>query len=138
VETLGLTEINGVECGLTAAQRQDPRKWQAIIKMARGEISHALRRQAQIPSSGRPFNSLSSSAPKSTKSRPKNGLASVAQTSKLVSSAIGSAPETEDDSVEDVTEDGIGLGDDPVSGGVSGLGIQGGDSSEGDSDYPFA
>jgi hypothetical protein len=36
-------------------------------------------------------------------------------------SAIGSAPETEDDSVEDVTEDGIGLGDDPVSGGVSGV-----------------
>ncbi|CAG7935310.1 unnamed protein product [Penicillium nalgiovense] len=139
VETLGLTEINGVECGLTAAQRQDPRKWQAIIKMARGEVSHALRRQAQIPSSGgRPFNSLPSSAPKGTSARPKNGLASVAQTSKLVSSAIGSAPETEDDSVEDIIEDSIGLADDPVSGDVSGLGLHGGDSSGEDSDYPFA
>ncbi|CAG8893076.1 unnamed protein product [Penicillium egyptiacum] len=137
VETLGLTEINGVECGLTAVQREDPRKWQAIIKMSHGEVSHALRRQAQIPSSGgQPFKSLASSVAKGTSSRRKTGLAHVAQTSKLVSSAIGSAPETEDDSLEDVFEDGTGLGD-QVSGGVSGLGLQGGHSSEEDSDYPF-
>ncbi|KAK4862680.1 hypothetical protein LT330_002813 [Penicillium expansum] len=138
VETLGLTEINGVECGLTAAQRQDPRKWQAIIKMSHGEVSHALRKQAQIPSSGgRPFKPSSSSAPKGTGSRPKTGLAHVAQTSKLVSSAIGSAPETEDDSFEDQFEDTNELADDPVSGGISRLGLQGDRSSGEDSDYPF-
>jgi hypothetical protein len=136
VETLGLTEINGVECGRTAAQREDPRKWQAIIKMSYGEFSHALRRQAHIPSSGgRPFKS-SSSAPKGTSSRPKTGLSQVARNSKMVSSAIGSAPETEEDSFDDST----GLTDDPVTGGVSGLGLQGTHSSGEDSgeDYPFA
>ncbi|CAI7622061.1 unnamed protein product [Penicillium glandicola] len=133
VETLGLTEINGVECGLTAAQRETPRKWQAIIKMSHGEVSSALRGQAQIPASGgRPFKS-SSSAPKGTSSRPKSGLAQVAQTSKLVSSGIGSAPETEDDSFGDAT-------DDQVSGGFSGLGLGGGHSTREDSEEedPFA
>ncbi|CRL26976.1 Transcription-silencing protein Clr2 [Penicillium camemberti] len=138
VETLGLTEINGVECGLTAAQRQDPRKWQAIIKMSHGEFSHALRRQAQIPSSsGRPFktstSSPSSSAPRG---RPKTGLAQHAQTSKLVSSAIGSVPDTEDDSFEEQFEDGNA--GDQVSRGISGLELQGGQFSGEDSDHAFA
>ncbi|KAJ5170221.1 Transcription-silencing protein Clr2 [Penicillium coprophilum] len=135
VETLGLTEINGVECGLTAAQREDPQKWQAIIRISHGEVSHALRRQAQIPSSsGRPFKSSSSSS--APRGRPKTGLAHVAQNSKLVSSAIGSAPETEDDSSDDTN----GPTDDQVSGGVSGLGLRGGPSSGEDSaeDSPFA
>ncbi|KAJ5503558.1 Transcription-silencing protein Clr2 [Penicillium fimorum] len=137
VETLGLTEINGVECGRTAAQREDPRKWQAIIKMSHGEVSPTLRRQAQIPSSGgRPFkSSSSSSAPRGTSSRVKTGFAQVARNSKLVSSAIGRATETEDDSFDDSN----GLADDQVSGGVSGLGLRGGPSSGDDSaeDYPF-
>ncbi|KAJ5206740.1 Transcription-silencing protein Clr2 [Penicillium cf. griseofulvum] len=136
VETLGLTEINGVECGRTAAQREEPRKWQAIIKLSHGELSHALRKEAHIPSSGgRPFKS-SSSAPRDTSSRPKTGLSQVARNSKLVSSAIGSAPETENDSFDDST----GLTDDQVSGGVSGLGLQGDHFSGEDSgkDYRFA
>ncbi|OQE11613.1 hypothetical protein PENVUL_c002G06456 [Penicillium vulpinum] len=134
VETLGLTEINGVECGLTAAQREDPRKWQAIIKLSHGEISHALRRQAHIPSSGsRHFNS-SSSAPSGTSSLPRTGFAQVAQNSKLVSSAIGSAPETEDDSFDDVFGNTT---DDQVSGGISGPRFEG-DHSSGEDNYPFA
>lgn len=129
VETLGLTEINGVECGLTAPQREDPRKWQAIIKMSHGELSHSLRRQAQIPGSGgRPPLKTSSSAPGSRpRGRPKSGLAQVAQTSKLVSSAIGSAPEDNDDDSYD--DDGGGMTDDQVSGGLFGLGLSGRDVS---------
>ena len=126
VETLGLTEINGVECGLTASQRENPRKWQAIIKISHGEVGHELQGQAELPSSsGRPFKS-SSSAPKGTSSRPKTGLEHVAQTSKLVSSVIGSVPDTEDDSFDDQVYDGI-----------SELGLGDGHSSKDDSDYPF-
>ncbi|CDM26440.1 hypothetical protein CBS147339_6228 [Penicillium roqueforti] len=124
VETLGLTEINGVECGLTAAQRENPRKWQAIIKISHGEVGHDLRGQAELPSSvGRPSKS-SSSAPKGTSSRPRTGLEHIAQTSKLVSSVIGSVPDTEEDSF-----------DDQVYGGISELGIGVGHSSGEDSDY---
>lgn len=132
VETLGLTEINGVECGRTAAQRGNPSKWQAIIKMSHGELSHALRRQAEIPSSsGRPVKSsyVPSGRPRG---RPKSGLAQVAQTSKLVSSAIGSAPEDEDESSFD---DSAGMTDDQVAGGLSGLGLAGA-AADSDSDDP--
>jgi hypothetical protein len=116
VETLGLTEINGVECGLTAAQREDPLRWQAIIKMSHGEFGHALRRQAQIPGSkGRP---KTSSAPRG---RPKGGLAKVAQTSKLVSAGLGSAPE-DNDSYDDES----GSTDEQSTGNVSELGLSAG------------
>ncbi|KAJ5788637.1 Transcription-silencing protein Clr2 [Penicillium paradoxum] len=134
VETLGLTEINGVECGLTAAQRGSPRKWQAIIKMSHGEVSHALRRQAQIPGSGgRPLKSSSSAPSGRPRGRPKSGLSQVAQTSKMVSSAIGSAPEDEGESSFD---DGGGVTDDQVA-GLSGLGLLGAASSDSD-DPTFA
>lgn len=107
VETLGLSEINGVECGRSASQRETPAKWQAVLQIAQGETSHAVRRRAGIPSSaGRPFG-----AKNGTSSRSNSGFAGVASTSKLVSSAIGSAP---DDDYDD-SEDTSGMVDDNVS-----------------------
>lgn len=117
VETLGLTEINGYECGPAASQRETPAKWQAIMKVSRGETNHAVRRLAGIPSSaGRPFGAKNVSG---TKSRPKSGFAGVAPTSKMVSIAIGSAP---DDGSEDENETS-GMSDDNAAGERSGLDI---------------
>ncbi|KAJ5572234.1 hypothetical protein N7535_005894 [Penicillium sp. DV-2018c] len=102
VETLGLTEINGVECGPTAPQRGDPQKWQAIIRISRGESSAALRRQAGIPlSEGRSKKTTSSSS--APRKKPQGGgLAKVAQSSKLVSAGLnGVIPDTDDEEYDD-------------------------------------
>ncbi|CAG7984053.1 unnamed protein product [Penicillium olsonii] len=83
VETLGLTEINGTECGVSAFQRESPERWQALIKIAQGEGSAKLRKIAGIPTSaGRPKN-------KEVDAVSQSGFAGVASTSKMVSSAIG-------------------------------------------------
>jgi hypothetical protein len=103
VETLGLTEINGAECGPAALQRETPARWQSILKVSRGETNHAIRRLAGIPSSsGRPFGAKNKAG---TKARPKTGFAGVASMSKMVSSAIGSAPDEYSDEMTD--ENGI-------------------------------
>jgi hypothetical protein len=117
VETLGLTEINGDECGPAALQRETPARWQSILRVSRGETNHTVRRLAGIPSSaGRPFGAKNKTG---TKSRPKTGFAGVASMSKMVSSAIGSAP---DDNSDD-ENDGSGMTDENGAGGFTGLGM---------------
>jgi hypothetical protein len=119
VETLGLTQINGVECGPTASQRETDAKWQAILKVSRGETNHGVRRRAGIPSSaGRPFGAKNKSG---AKSRLKTVFAGVAPMSKMVSSAIGSAPDDDDSESE---KDNSDLTDENVAGEITGLVIE--------------
>lgn len=54
-ETLGLSSMNGVECGLGAPQRENPERWQAILKILSGPYTDADIRQAGLPRrAGRP------------------------------------------------------------------------------------
>ncbi|KAJ5142681.1 Transcription-silencing protein Clr2 [Penicillium bovifimosum] len=103
VETLGVTELCGIECGRTAPQRDDPKKWQAIMRMARGESSAALRRQAQIPASEPPARAASSSSV--SKGKSKGGFAQVSQTSKMVGVGLGGETEENDDDYYDDDSD---------------------------------
>jgi hypothetical protein len=114
IETLGIVEINGIECDMTAPQRETDAKWRAIFRVLNGEVTPALVKRAGIPptmgnisrNAGRPKGAKD----KKPRIRSKSGLAQVAQTSKLVSSAIGSAPEEEtSDDIEDVLDSGLAL-----------------------------
>ncbi|KAJ5758137.1 uncharacterized protein N7511_006831 [Penicillium nucicola] len=126
IETLGIVEINGVECDMTAPQRETPARWRAIFKILSGEVTPALIRRAGIPPTmksasrnvGRPKGSKNKK-PKTAVA--KSGLAQVAQTSKLVSSAIGTAPEEE---TSDDLEDGLGSGSGPASLPLAGDGYE--------------
>ncbi|KAJ6080341.1 hypothetical protein N7467_010094 [Penicillium canescens] len=109
IETLGIVEINGLECDMTAPQRETPAKWRAIFRVLGGEVTPALVKRAGIPPTsgnvGRPKGARNK---KPSSMKAKTGLAQVAQTSKLVSSAIGSAPEEEtSDDVEEVFGPGL-------------------------------
>ncbi|KAJ5124880.1 Transcription-silencing protein Clr2 [Penicillium bovifimosum] len=90
-ETLGVTQLCGIECGPTAPRCDDYKKWQAIMRMAR-ESNAAPRRQAQIPASEPPAMATSSSS--DPKGKKKGGIA---QTSKLGSSGLADASENNDD-----------------------------------------
>ncbi|CAG8241268.1 unnamed protein product [Penicillium salamii] len=105
VETLGLTEINGVECGVSASQRETPEQWQALLKIARGEGNAKLRKIAAIPSSsGRPHGSKNKETPTSN-----SGFAGVASTSKMVSSAIGGVRLDSSNEDSEMTDDNAAL-----------------------------
>ncbi|KAJ5308759.1 hypothetical protein N7508_004138 [Penicillium antarcticum] len=108
IETLGIVEINGIECDLTAPQRDTPAKWRAIFRIMNGEATPGLVKRAGIPPTmgnvsrkgGRPKGAKDK---KPRAPRRQSGLAQVARTSKMVSSAIGSAPEEEtSDDIDDV------------------------------------
>lgn len=106
VETLGLTEINGVECGISASQRETPERWQALIKVAQGEGTAKLRNIAGIPSSaGRPHGSKNR-----VEAGSKSEFARVASISKMVSSAIGNAPGETSNEDSEMTDDNAALG----------------------------
>jgi hypothetical protein len=85
VETLGLATMNGVEVGPAAEQRDDPMRWQAILRILQGSTSDIDVRLADLGIStgaGRP--------------RAKKTFSEVRKMSKLVSTGLGAVTETED------------------------------------------
>ncbi|CEJ54084.1 hypothetical protein PMG11_00407 [Penicillium brasilianum] len=85
VETLGLATMNGVEVGPAAEQRDDPVRWQAILRILQGSTSDVDVRLADLGASkgvGRP--------------RAKKTFSEVSKLSKLVSTGLGAGTENED------------------------------------------
>jgi hypothetical protein len=83
VETLGLATMNGVEVGPAAEQRDDPVRWQAILRILQGSTSDIDVRLADLGISKGP-------------GRPKKTFSEVRKMSKLVSTGLGAVTENED------------------------------------------
>jgi hypothetical protein len=86
VETLGLATMNGIDVGVAAEQRDDPVRWQAILRILQGSTSETDYRLADLgiskPPRGRP--------------RAKKTFSEVRKLSKLVSTGLGAVTENED------------------------------------------
>jgi hypothetical protein len=86
VETLGLATVAGVEVGPAAEQRDDPVRWQAILRLLQGSTSEVDYRVADLgittKGPGRP--------------RKKKTFSEVSKMSKLVSTGLGAVTENED------------------------------------------
>ncbi|KAJ5712921.1 uncharacterized protein N7483_010102 [Penicillium malachiteum] len=98
VETLGLITINGFEVGHKAVQRENPTRWQAILRILSGPYSDVDIRKAELPRNvGRPA---------------RKEFSGVEKTSLLVSTGLGLISQTEssdeDDGSESETDDTTG------------------------------
>ncbi|KAJ5629976.1 hypothetical protein N7528_003633 [Penicillium herquei] len=86
VETLGLVTINGIEVGNKATQRQNPTRWQAILRIVSGPYSDIDIQRAELPRKvGRPA---------------RKDFAGVEKTSLLVSTGLGMLSQTESSDAE--------------------------------------
>ncbi|KAJ5157073.1 uncharacterized protein N7482_008173 [Penicillium canariense] len=95
VETLGLATMNGVDVGPAAEQRDDPVRWQAILRILHGSTSDVDVRLADLPSSksvGRPPS--------------KKTFSEVSKMSKLVSTGLGATTENEEEGNNSATDEG--------------------------------
>lgn len=90
VETLGLATVNGVEVGRAAEQRDDPVRWQAILRILQGSTSEVDYRLADL--------GISTKGP--GRPRKKKTFSEVRKMSKLVSTGLGALTENEDNGEE--------------------------------------
>jgi hypothetical protein len=88
VETLGLATVNGVEVGPAAEQRDDPVRWQAILRMLQGSTSEVDYRLADL--------GIETGKGKGRPRSKKKKFSEVRKMSKLVSTGLGAVTENED------------------------------------------
>ncbi|KAF7713801.1 Uncharacterized protein PECH_002740 [Penicillium ucsense] len=89
VETLGLATMNGIDVGPAADQRDNPLRWQAILRILKGSTSESDYRTADLgitrtgPGPGRPRGA-------------RKTYSAVSKNSKLVRTGLGAMTENED------------------------------------------
>ncbi|EPS27979.1 hypothetical protein PDE_02924 [Penicillium oxalicum 114-2] len=88
VETLGLATMNGVDVGPAADQRDDPVRWQAILRILSGSTSESDYRSADL--------GIAKNGPSLGRARAKKTFSAVSKNSKLVSTGLGAVTENED------------------------------------------
>lgn len=89
-EALGIATSNGIEVGPAAEQRDNPLRWQAILRILDGSVSKIDYRLAD----------LDISIKGEGRSRAKKKFSEVSKTSKLVSTGLGAATENEDNGID--------------------------------------